>query len=220
MFVNCGVGEDSWESLGLQGDPTSPSLKEISPWCSLEGLMLKLKLQHFGHLMRRTDSFEKTLMLGKIEGGRRKWQQRMRWLDGITDSMDMIWVNSRSWWWTGMPGVLQSFGSQRVGHDRATELNWTQWLQKGHQTHGRQYGIITLILLGRWSIIIVSTSGAYTVDLQLCIFSLDLSCQQQTRQTHSQISALPLSSSATLANMPWASISSITHRADVRISMW
>ena len=64
-------------------------LKEISPECSLEGLMLKLKLQYFGHLMRRTDSFEKTLMLGKIEGRRRRGQQRMRWLDGITDWMDM-----------------------------------------------------------------------------------------------------------------------------------
>ena len=64
-------------------------LKEISPWCSLEGLMLKLKLQYFGHLMQRTDSFEKTLILGKIEGRRRRGQQRMRWLDGITDSMDM-----------------------------------------------------------------------------------------------------------------------------------
>ena len=64
-------------------------LKEISPFCSLEGLMLKLKLQYFGHLMRRADSFEKTLMLGKIEGRRRKGQQKMRWLDGITDSTDM-----------------------------------------------------------------------------------------------------------------------------------
>ena len=64
-------------------------LKEISPGCSLEGLILKLKLQYFGHLMRRTDSFEKTLMLGKIEGRRRRGQQKMRWLDGITDSMDM-----------------------------------------------------------------------------------------------------------------------------------
>ena len=64
-------------------------LKEISPGCSLEGLMLKLKLQHFGHLMRRADAFEKTLMLGKVEGRRRRGQQRMRWLDGITDSMDM-----------------------------------------------------------------------------------------------------------------------------------
>ena len=64
-------------------------LKEISPGCSLEGLMMKLKLHYFGHLMRRTDSFKKTLMLGKIEGRRRRGQQRMRWLDGITDSMDM-----------------------------------------------------------------------------------------------------------------------------------
>ena len=64
-------------------------LKEISPECLLEGLMLKLKLQYFGHLMRRADSFEKTLMLGKIEGGRRRGRQRMRWLDGITDTMDM-----------------------------------------------------------------------------------------------------------------------------------
>ena len=64
-------------------------LKEISPGCSLEGMMLKLKLQYFGHLMRRADSFEKTLMLEKIEGRRRRGQQRMRWLDGITDSMDM-----------------------------------------------------------------------------------------------------------------------------------
>ena len=72
-------------------------LKEISPGCSLEGLMLKLKFQYFGHLMRRTDSFEKTLMLGKIEDGRRRGQQRMRWLDGITDSMDMNLGNSGSW---------------------------------------------------------------------------------------------------------------------------
>ena len=72
-------------------------LREISPGCSLEGLMLKLKLQYFGHLMRRADSFEKTLILGKIEGRRRRGQQRMRWLNGITDSMDMIWVDSGSW---------------------------------------------------------------------------------------------------------------------------
>ena len=73
-------------------------LKEISPGCSLEGLMLKLTLQYFGHLMRRTDSFEKTPMLGKIQGGRRMGRQRIRWLNGITDSMDMSWVSSGSWW--------------------------------------------------------------------------------------------------------------------------
>ena len=72
-------------------------LEELSPGCSLEGLMLKLKLQYFGHLMRRADSFEKTLMLGKIEGRRRRGRQRMRWLDGITDLMEMVWVDSGSW---------------------------------------------------------------------------------------------------------------------------
>ena len=92
-------------------------LKEISPGCSLEGLMLKLKLQYFGHLMRRVDALEKTLMLGKIEGRRRRGRQRMRWLDGITDSMDMGLGGLQSWSWTGRPGVLQFMGSQRVGHD-------------------------------------------------------------------------------------------------------
>ena len=101
---------------------TQSILKEISPGCSLEGLMLKLKLQYYGHLMWRTDSFEKTLMLGRIEGRRRRGRQKMRWLDGITDSMD--WVDSGSWWWTGRPGMLQFMGSQRVRHDCATELNW------------------------------------------------------------------------------------------------
>ena len=87
--LNCGVGQDSWESLGLQGDTNQSILNEISPEYSLEGLILKLKLQYFGHLIWRTDSIEKTLMLGKIEGGRTRGWQRMRWLGGITDSMDM-----------------------------------------------------------------------------------------------------------------------------------
>ena len=98
-------------------------LREISPECSLGGLMLKLKLQYFGHLMQRTNSFEKTLMLGKIDGRRRRGWQRMRWLKASPTQWTWVWVNSRSWWWTGRPGVLQSLESQRVGHDWATELN-------------------------------------------------------------------------------------------------
>ena len=73
-----------------------------------------------------SDSLEKTLMLGKIEGRRRRGRQRMRWLDGITDSMDMGLGGLRNWWWTGRPGVLWFMGSQRVGHDWVTELNWTE----------------------------------------------------------------------------------------------
>ena len=98
--------------------------KELSPEYSLERLTLKLKLQYFGYLMRRTNSVEKTLMLGKTEDRRRRGWQRMRWLDGITDSSDMSFESSGNWWWTQKPGVMQSIGSQKSGHKWATELNW------------------------------------------------------------------------------------------------
>ena len=101
-------------------------LKEISPEYSFEGLMLKLKLQNFGHLMGRTNSLEKTLMLGRIEGGRkgddRGWDG---WMASLTQ-WTWVWVGSRSWWRTEKPVVLQSLGSQKVRQDWATELNWTE----------------------------------------------------------------------------------------------
>ena len=98
--------------------------KEISPEYSLEGLMLKLKLQYFGHLMQRTGSFEKTLMLGKIEGrGEGDYREWDGWMASLT-GRTWVWVNSGSWWWTGRPSVLQSMGLQRVGRNWATELNW------------------------------------------------------------------------------------------------
>ena len=98
-------------------------LKEISRGCSLEVLMLKLKLQYFGHLMQRTDSFEKTLMLGKIEGGREGDDRGWHGWIASPNLWTWVWVNSRSWWWTGRPGVLHWMRSQRIGHNWVTELN-------------------------------------------------------------------------------------------------
>ena len=124
--------------------PNQSILKGISPGCSLEWLTLKLKLQYFGYLMWRADSLEKTLMLGKIEGRSRRGD---RVLDGWMASLTQwtwVWVNSRSWWWTERPGMLQFMGLWRVGHNWATELNWTLCYLFFFSFLGMKYNLIQI----------------------------------------------------------------------------
>ena len=133
MLLKCGVGEDSWESLEARRSNQS-ILKEIGPKYSLEGLMLKLKLQRFGPLMWRTDSMEKTLMLGKIEGGRRRDDWGWDGWRASPTQWTRVWVNSGNCWWTGRPDVLQTMISQRAGHNWVAELTEWRYSQTSRKT--------------------------------------------------------------------------------------
>ena len=119
-------------------------LKEINPEYSLEGLMLKLKLQYFGHMMWRTDSLEKTLMLRKTEAGEEGDDRGWNGFMASPIWWTWVWANSGCWWWTGKPGMLQSIASQRVGHDWATELNWTPSWSFSQQAECDQISMVVL----------------------------------------------------------------------------
>jgi len=138
-------------------------LKEISPGCSLEGMMLKLKLQYFGHLMWRVDSLEKTLMLGRIggrgEGDSRGWDG---WMLSPT-WWTWVWVNSGSWWWTGRPGVLRFMGSQRVRHDWATDLIWSDLISFPQRTRFVASMLITVYKWSTFLVLLLNTKSLQSV---------------------------------------------------------
>ena len=124
MLLNCGVGEDSWESLGQQGDPPVHSKGDQS-WVFTGRTDVEAETPILWPPDAKSWLIWKDPNAGKDWGQEEKGRERMRWLDGITDSVSRVWVDSESWWWIGRPGVLRFMGSQRVRHDWATELNWS-----------------------------------------------------------------------------------------------
>ena len=153
MLLNCGVREDSWEFLGLQGDQASPSSRKSVLNTHWKDLMLKLKLQYFGHLMRELTLLKRPWCWERLraggEGDNRGWNG---WMASLTQ-WTWVWVGSGSWWWTGRPGVLRFMGSQRVGHDWATELNWTElnW-NSAEILHKINWHRNTYLIIEIWSI--------------------------------------------------------------------
>ena len=136
MLLNWGIREYSWESLGPQGDPNQSILKEISPGCSLEGLMLKLKLQYLATWCEELTHWKRPWSWERLKAGEGDDRGWYGWMASPTQ-WTWVWVSSGSWWWTGRPGVLQSIGLQRVGHDWATGLNWTEGPPKSDQLRWR-----------------------------------------------------------------------------------